>query len=87
MSVPPGVPPGALDLPPYSLDVEPLDLGPGVKAVGLELVETENREPVRGKQASEIWSALLPALAGDEFTRRFFQPHRPRSGVLQSTKD
>ena len=67
MSLPPGAPPDALDLPPYSLDVETLDLGPGVKAVGLELVETENREPVRGKQAAEIWSALFPALAGDEF--------------------
>jgi len=67
MSLPPGAPPDALDLPPYSLDVETLDLGPGVKAVGLELVETENREPVRGKQAAEIWSALFPALTGDEF--------------------
>ena len=67
MSLPPGVPPDALDLPPFSLDVETLDLGPGVKAVGLELVETENREPVRGKQAAEIWSALLPALASGEF--------------------
>lgn len=67
MSVPPGVPPGALDLPPFSLDVETLDLGPGVKAVGLELIETENREPVRGKQAAEIWSTLFPALAGDDF--------------------
>jgi len=67
MSVPPGVPPGSLDLPPFSLDVETLDLGPGVKAVGLELVETENRVPVRGKPAAEIWSALFPALAGDEF--------------------
>ena len=45
MSLPPGAPPGALELPPFSLDVEALDLGPGVKAVGLELVETENREP------------------------------------------
>jgi len=34
--------------------------------VGLELVETENREPVRGKDAAEIWSAVFPALAGDE---------------------
>ena len=78
MSVPPGVPPGALDLPPYSLDVETLDLGPGVKAVGLELVETENREPVRGKQASDIWSALLPALAGDEFYTVDFFSHIDR---------
>ncbi len=67
MSLPPGAPPGALELPPFSLDVESLDLGPGVKAVGLELVETENREPVRGKQAAEIWAAIFPALAHDEY--------------------
>jgi hypothetical protein len=57
---------GALELPPFSLDVEALDLGDGVKAVGLELVETKNREPVRGKDAAEIWSAVFPALAGNE---------------------
>jgi hypothetical protein len=78
MSNPPGVPPGALDLPPFSLDVETLDLGPGVKAVGLELVETENREPVRGKQAAEIWSAIFPALAGDEFYGLDFFSHIER---------
>ncbi|HEY6386200.1 MAG TPA: hypothetical protein VIX91_11000 [Candidatus Acidoferrum sp.] len=67
MSLPPGAPPDALQLPPFSLNVEALDLGPGVKAVGLELVETENREPVRGKKAAEIWSAVFPALAHDEY--------------------
>lgn len=66
MSLPPGVPPGALDLPPFSLDVETLDLGPEVKAVGLDLIETQNREPVRGKEGAEIWSTLFPALASDE---------------------
>src|SRR5467141_1449832 len=57
---------GALELPPFSLDVQALDLGAGVKAVGLELVETENREPVRGKDAADIWSTVFPALAGNE---------------------
>lgn len=38
---------GARELPPFSLDVQALDLGEGVKSVGLELLETENREPVR----------------------------------------
>jgi len=57
---------GALELPPFSLDVQALDLCGEVKAVGLELVETENREPVRGKDAAEIWSAVFPALAGDD---------------------
>jgi hypothetical protein len=64
---------GALELPPFSLDVQALDLGGDVKAVGLELVETENREPVRGKNAAEIWSAVFPALAGDQsFVVDFF---------------
>jgi len=63
----------ALELPPFSLDIESLNLGADVKAVGLELVETENREPVRGKQASEIWSAVFPALvAGEPFEVDFF---------------
>jgi hypothetical protein len=56
----------ALELPPFSLDVQALDLGAGVKAVGLELLETENREPVRGADAAKIWSAVFPALAGGE---------------------
>jgi hypothetical protein len=64
---------GALELPPFSLDVQALELGGGLKAVGLELVETENREPVRGKDAAEIWSAVFPALAGnDSYVVDFF---------------
>ncbi|HXY26044.1 MAG TPA: hypothetical protein VEI73_15415 [Candidatus Acidoferrum sp.] len=57
---------GALELPPFSLDVQALDLGNKVKAVGLELVETENHEPVRGNEGAEIWSEIFPALAGTE---------------------
>jgi hypothetical protein len=57
---------GALDLPPFSLDVETLDLGAGVQAVGLELLGTESREPVRGKEAAAIWAATFPALAAKE---------------------
>ena len=56
----------ALELPPFSLDVASLDLGSDVKAVGLELVETESREPVRGKEAAEVWAAAFPALANNE---------------------
>jgi hypothetical protein len=54
------------DLPPYSLDVQAMDLGPGIKAVGLELIETESREPLRGAEAATIWSAALVALAVSE---------------------
>jgi hypothetical protein len=56
----------ALELPPYTLDVQAMDLGPGVQAVGLELVETENREPVTGAVAAELWAAIFPALVADE---------------------
>jgi hypothetical protein len=64
---------GAMDLPPFSLDVETLDLGGEVKAVGLELLGTESREPVRGKEAAAIWAAILPALATNEcFALDFF---------------
>jgi hypothetical protein len=56
----------APDLPPYSLDVQGLDLGSGTKAVGLELIETESREPLAGEYAARIWAALFPALAAKE---------------------
>jgi hypothetical protein len=51
----------------YLLDIEPLDLGSDVRAVGLELVEAdENREPVRGTDAARIWARALSAAAGSE---------------------
>jgi hypothetical protein len=64
---------GALDLPAFSLDVQALDLGADVKAVSLEILETESREPVRGKQATDFWSAIFPLLsAGESFVLDFF---------------
>lgn len=63
----------ALDLPAFSLDVEALDLGADVKAVSLEILETESREPVRGKQATEFWAAVFPLLTANEcFVLDFF---------------
>jgi hypothetical protein len=61
------------DLPTYSLDVQAMDLGPGVKSVGLELIETESREPLRGPQSAAIWAAALKALAvGEPIVVDFF---------------
>lgn len=56
----------ALDLPPYSLDVQAMELGADTKAVGLELIETESREPLRGAEAAEIWAAAFIALPAKE---------------------
>jgi len=80
MSAPgkPPLDPSAMELPPFSLDVEALDLGADVKAVGLELLETESREPVRGKDAALIWAAVFPALAANEFLVLDFFSHLER---------
>ena len=50
----------------YLLEVDPMDLGPDVKAVGLELIEPQTREPVRGEDAARIWAHSVAALAGSE---------------------
>jgi hypothetical protein len=63
----------------YLLDVEPLDLGPDVRAVGLELVEgDENREPVRGSDAARIWSRVFLATAATEIWALDFFSHLDR---------
>ena len=56
----------APELPLYTLDVQAMELGSQTNAVGLELLETESREPVHGKEAAAIWGAALPALASKE---------------------
>ena len=63
----------------YLLDVEPLDLGSNVRAVGLELVEAdENREPVRGPDAARVWSRVLLATAATETWALDFFSHLDR---------
>jgi hypothetical protein len=78
VSLPPEALPGAFELPAISLDVEAQDLGNAVKAVGLELIETNNREPVTGEPAAEIWSAAFPALAAKDFLAVDFFSHLDR---------
>jgi hypothetical protein len=63
----------------HLLDVEPLDLGPDVRAVGLELTEAdENREPVRGIDAARAWSRVLRATAANEIWVLDFFSHIDR---------
>jgi hypothetical protein len=50
----------------YRLEIEALDLGADVRAVGLELIEPDTREPVTGRDAAGIWAALMPALAAGQ---------------------
>ena len=67
-----------MELLPYSLEIEALDLGADVKAVGLELIETGSLEPLRGPEAAKIWSAALPAIAGKELWGLDFFSHVDR---------
>jgi hypothetical protein len=51
----------------YRLEIEALDLGAEVRAIGLELTEAdENREPVRGEDAARVWARALQATAAQE---------------------
>jgi len=50
----------------YVMEIEPLDLGADVKAVGLDLMEGESREPARGTDAARIWAATMEALPANE---------------------
>lgn len=62
-----------MDIPPYALEIEAPDLGTDVKAISLELIETANREPLRGLAAARIWAAAVEAIAAAEpFVLDFF---------------
>ena len=57
----------------HRLEVEALDLGTDVRAVLLELIDPQTREPVTGPEAARIWAAILPALpAGEPWVLDFF---------------
>ena len=63
----------------YLLEIEPLDLGADVRAMGLELTEAdENREPIRGADGAKIWSRVLCAIAAPEIWSLDFFSHLDR---------
>jgi hypothetical protein len=60
----------------YLLEIELLDLGDDVRAMGLELTEAdENREPIRGADAARVWSRVLRAVAAPEIWSLDFFSH------------
>lgn len=48
------------------LEIEPLNIGEDVRAVGLDLTDGVDREPVRGEDAARVWSRALACIAGKE---------------------
>jgi hypothetical protein len=55
------------------MEIESLDLGAEVRAVGLELIDPETREPIGGDEAGRAWASTLRALVGSEaWTLDFF---------------
>jgi hypothetical protein len=54
------------DSAPLRLLIDPLDLGPDIRAIGLELNEEGEELPARGPAAQAVWAAAIPALASAE---------------------
>jgi hypothetical protein len=58
--------------PALRLLIEPLSLGPDVRAISLDLAEEGADDPAAGPEALAIWTAAVPALvAGEEWTLDF----------------
>ena len=67
----------------YVMEVEPLDLGADVKAVGLDLLEIESREPARGSDAARTVGGDAGGPAGLRAVGAgFFRAPRSRTRVL-----
>jgi sirohydrochlorin ferrochelatase len=58
--------------------IEPLDLGPDVRAISLDLAEEGAEDPARGPEADAVWAAAIPALAGTETWSLDFTSHLDR---------
>jgi len=64
--------------PPLRLLIEPLNLGPDVRAISLDLAEEGAESPAVGPEALAIWSAAIPALVADESWTLDFVSHLDR---------
>jgi len=49
----------------YRLEIETMDLGADVRALGLGLAEAMTLEPATGAEAARIWACVLRAVAGE----------------------
>jgi len=58
--------------------IEPLNLGPDVRAISLDLAEEGADAPAAGPEALAIWTAAVPALVGDESWTLDFVSHLDR---------
>lgn len=58
--------------------IEPLDLGPDVRAISLDLAEEGAEDPARGPEADAVWAAAIPALAAAESWSLDFTSHLDR---------
>jgi hypothetical protein len=66
------------DSSPLRLLIDPLDLGPDIRAIGLELNEEGEELPALGPGARAVWAAAIPALAGAESWVLDFTSHLDR---------
>jgi hypothetical protein len=64
--------------PTLRLLIEPLNLGPDVRAISLDLAEEGADAPAAGPEALAIWTAAVPALVGDESWTLDFVSHLDR---------
>jgi hypothetical protein len=64
--------------PALRLLIEPLNLGPDVRAISLDLAEEGADEPAVGPDALAIWDAAVSALVGDESWTLDFVSHLDR---------
>jgi hypothetical protein len=77
----------APDSAPLRLLINPLDLGPDVRAIGLELNEEGDEDPARGPAAITVWAAAIPALAAADPWVLDFTSHLDRLRDFCRTRD